>query len=162
MAKSGTYDEKTLADGSKNPKYVDLLDEDKPIANQKFACLSFVSPENVLKNREHHLFSAFLQTWDFQKSMEKYNQFLNFIIYKYNLDPIVINKDLMDFMSEEEVNLKKIDITDEYKSFLDKHEERLVNEFNEANEFQTSVRGLKVRGVYSTQAEAEARAKSLQ
>ena len=28
---------------------VDLLDEDKPVANQKFVCVSFVSPEKVLK-----------------------------------------------------------------------------------------------------------------
>jgi len=27
-----------LPDGTVNPKYVDLLDEDKPIAGQKFAC----------------------------------------------------------------------------------------------------------------------------
>ena len=33
-------------DGSNNPKYVDLLDEDKPLAGQKFACISFISPEN--------------------------------------------------------------------------------------------------------------------
>ena len=35
------------------------------------------------------------------------------------------------------------------------------DEFNEAYEFQTSVRGLKVRGSYSTQAEAEFRCKML-
>ena len=31
-------------DGSENPKYIDLLDEDKPLAGQKFACISFISP----------------------------------------------------------------------------------------------------------------------
>ena len=31
---------------------VDLLDEDKPIAEQKFACLSFVSPEKILKQKD--------------------------------------------------------------------------------------------------------------
>ena len=31
-------------DGTENAKYVDLLDEDKPIAGQKFACVSFLSP----------------------------------------------------------------------------------------------------------------------
>ena len=34
-----------------NNKYVDLLDEDKPIAGQKFACLSFISPEKILKTK---------------------------------------------------------------------------------------------------------------
>ena len=27
-------------DGTENPKYIDLLDEDKSIAGQKFVCLS--------------------------------------------------------------------------------------------------------------------------
>ena len=33
-------------------KHVDLLDEDKPIANQKFVCISFVSPEKILEKKE--------------------------------------------------------------------------------------------------------------
>ena len=31
---------------------VDLLKVDKPIAGQKFYCVSFISPENEIKNRE--------------------------------------------------------------------------------------------------------------
>ena len=44
------------ADGAKNPKYVDLLEEDKSIAGQKFVCVSFVSPENILKQKELFFF----------------------------------------------------------------------------------------------------------
>ena len=33
-------------------KLVDLLDVDKPIAEQNFACLSFVSPEYIIKNKQ--------------------------------------------------------------------------------------------------------------
>ena len=41
----------------KNDKnYVDLLDEDKSISGQKFVCLSFISPEKVLKNKELFIF----------------------------------------------------------------------------------------------------------
>ena len=47
--------ERKLDDGTDNPKYVDLLDEDKPIAGQKFVCVSFVSPENILKQKNHFL-----------------------------------------------------------------------------------------------------------
>ena len=43
---------KTNPDGSENAKYVDLLDEDRPMAGQKFACLSFISPEHVLKQKD--------------------------------------------------------------------------------------------------------------
>ena len=43
---------KLTKNGKPNPKYVDLLEEDKPIAGQKFVCVSFVSPENILKKKE--------------------------------------------------------------------------------------------------------------
>ena len=45
------FTRKVNGDGSKNPKYVDLLDEDKPISGQKFVCVSFISPENILKQK---------------------------------------------------------------------------------------------------------------
>ena len=38
-----SFERKTLSDGSSNPKYVDVLDEDKPLAGQKFSCISFLS-----------------------------------------------------------------------------------------------------------------------
>ena len=67
-------------------KYIDLLDEDKPIAGQKYVCLSFVSPEDILKDKNIFYFEKFLKHFDFKKSMDKYTQFLNFLSYKYNLD----------------------------------------------------------------------------
>ena len=57
-------------DGSLNKKYIDLLDEDKPIAGQKFACMSFISPENILKDKNIYMFEKFLKIWDFKKSKE--------------------------------------------------------------------------------------------
>ena len=79
--------------GVVNSKYIDLLEEDKPIAGQKFACLSFVSPESILKQKEHFFFEKFLHYWDYQKSMEKFIQFLNFVSFKYhvNFDKISAN-----------------------------------------------------------------------
>jgi len=67
------------SNGSVNPLYVDLLEEDKPISGQKFACVSFVSPENILKKKEHFLFEEFLKHFDFSKSVQKFTQFLNFL-----------------------------------------------------------------------------------
>ena len=44
-----SFEKRNLENGEKNPKYVDLLDQDPEIAGQKFACMSFVSPEKILK-----------------------------------------------------------------------------------------------------------------
>lgn len=147
--------------GDVNPKYIDLLEEDKPIAGQKFACLSFVSPEHILKQKDHFFFEKFLHYWDYQKSMEKFIQFLNFVSFKYHVSFDKMSADFQEFAKEEKEILQKTNIYDEYKTFLDKHEDDLDNEFNEKHNFQTSVRGLKVRGVFSTQKEAELRCQML-
>lgn len=140
---------------------VDLLDEDKPISGQKFCCVSFISPENVLKNKDLFLFQEFLKTFDFTKSMEKYEQFLQFLIFKYNLDQQSIMDDFKSFISEERKNLLKTTVEDEFKNFLDANEEHLDKTFGEQYNFRTSVRGIKVRGSFESQQEAEIRCKML-
>ena len=68
---------KENADGTEHAKYIDLLDEDKAIAGQKFVCLSFVSPEKILKQKEIFFFEEYLKNWDMNKSMDKFNHFLS-------------------------------------------------------------------------------------
>lgn len=148
-------------DGFENPKYVDLLDEDRPIAGQKFCCVSFVSPENILKQREMYFMEEFLQSWDLTKSLEKFNQFLNFVSFKYSLNFNNLYEDLQEFVKEEKNSLAVNTLNDDYKTFLDNNEERLEKQFNDVCNFQTSIRGLKVRGCFPTQQEAELRCKLL-
>lgn len=140
---------------------VDLLDEDEPISGQKFCCISFLSPENIIKQKELFLFQEFLKKFDFTKSMEKYEQFLQFIIFKYNLDQESITTDFKSFIAEERNNLIKTTIEDEYKNFVDAYEEHLEDSFNEKHSFKTSVRGIKVRGSFNSQKEAEMKCKML-
>jgi hypothetical protein len=154
---------KYLPDGKENPKYVDLLEEDKPIAGQKFVCLSFVSPEKIIKQKEEFLYEEFIKQWDFKKSMEKFSQFINFIAFKYpslSFDKLMV--DFNDFTKEEGESLKLASsISDDYKTFIDNNEEQLDQKFGELHQFQTSTRGIKVRGVFPTQGEAELRCKLL-
>jgi hypothetical protein len=146
---------------TKKQVYADLLEEDKPIAGQKFVCVSFVSPEKIIKNKELYYFQEFLKTWDFNKSMEKSLQFLNFISYKYKLNFEDLTSDFNEFVKEERNVLIESNIEDEYKTFIDQNEERLETSFNSKHNFQTSTRGLKVRGVYPSLEEAELRCKML-
>jgi len=154
---------KYLPDGKENPKYVDLLEEDKPIAGQKFVCLSFVSPEKIIKKKEEFLYEEFIKQWDFKKSMEKFSQFINFIAFKYpSLSFDKLMADFNDFTKEEGESLKLASsISDDYKTFIDNNEEQLDQKFGELHQFQTSTRGIKVRGVFPTQGEAELRCKLL-
>ena len=152
---------KILENGQINPKYIDLCDEDQPIAGQKFVCLSFVSPEKLIKQREMYMFEEFLKQWDFKKSMDKFFDFIHFISFKYSLNVENVIKDYTDFIEEEGPKIRELGAEDDYKNFLDKNEEQLTYKFQKSNEFQTSVRGLKVRGVFPTQEEAEMKCKKL-
>tara|TARA_B110000881_G_C18557459_1_gene507775 strand:- start:348 stop:1208 length:861 start_codon:yes stop_codon:yes gene_type:complete len=155
------FEKKLNSDASVNKKYIDLCDEDTPIAGQKFACMSFVSPEKILQKREVYLFNQFIKNWEFSKSMERYFEFIHFISYKHNLKAETLVGDFNDFVKEESDKLQKSGIDDDYKNFMDKQEDKLTEKFNRENAFQTSVRGVKIRGVYPSQEEAEDKCKKL-
>ena len=153
--------ERKQVNGKNNPKYVDLLEEDKPLAGQKFVCVSFVSPENIIKQKQIFYFEQFLKKWDLNKSMEKFVQFINFVSFKYNISFDDLTNDFKEFVKEEKDNLSKTSMEDDYKTFLDNNEEELEKDFGIAHNFQTSTRGLKIRGSYPTMEEAELRCKML-
>jgi len=159
IAKKLAFDRKLSKDGSPNPKYVDLLDVDKPIAAQTFGCFSFITPERILKQKEMFFFEEFLKQWEFSKSMEKFHQFINFMSFKYKLNFEDVMKDYEGFVKEERDNIIRSSIDDDYKTFMDKAEDDLEKQFNIKYNFQTSVRGFKSRGNFASQEEAELRAK---
>ena len=148
-------------ENNNDSKYVDLLDEDKPIGGQKYVCLSFVSPEDILKDKNLFYFEKFLKHFDFKKSMDKYTQFLNFLSYKYNLDFNKLSKDLEEFIIEEKDKLVETTIEDDYKSFVDNSDKKLQEQFSQLYNFQTNTRGIKIRGTFQSQQEAELRCKLL-
>jgi len=161
MSKINGFERKKMLNGDDNPKYIDLLDEDKGIAGQKFACVSFVTPDELLKQKDLFFFQHFLKHWDFTKSVQKFTQFLNFLSFKYNLNFDKIMEDFQEYTKSEKDEVTYSTIRDDYKNFLDAKEDDLEKEFNSEVDFQTNTRGVKIRGCFPTQQEAELRAKLL-
>ena len=54
----------------------DFLEEDAPIPGQKFCLLSFLSPENVLKDKNTFFFSSFLENFEYSQRAKTYEEFL--------------------------------------------------------------------------------------
>jgi len=102
-----------------------------------------------------------LKQWDFSKCMEKSLDFLNFAAYKYGLKVDDVVADFNEFVKEEETKLRAGGVDDDFKTFMDKNEDKLGEQFNRAHAFQTSVRGLKLRGVFANQDEAEMKCKKI-
>ena len=87
-------------------------------------------------------------------------KYSNYISYKYNIQINELNDELKTF-AEHEMEEMKHSVNDDYKNFVDKNENELNEEFAKEHKFQTDVRGIKVRGVFPTQQEAELRCKML-
>jgi len=154
------FDRKKQPNGKPNPKYVDSLEEDRPIRDQNFACVSFISPEKIVKQKELFMFEQFVRQWDFNKSMEKFVIFLNFLSEKFSIKFEDLTDDFKSFVDTEKENLSTT-ITGDYKTYIEKNEDDLEKKFMSDHAFQTSTRGIKIRGVYPSQEEAELRCKFL-
>lgn len=66
------------------------------------------------------------------------------------------------YVKENDKDIKKTSIKEAYDDFMFKSQTKLEEEFFAKNEFRTSIRGLKVRGVTGTHGEAVAMSKKLQ
>ena len=144
----------------------DYLEVDKPIPGQNFVCLSFVSPEKMITKKEE--FYAYHYN---QYRMKHYQELL-----KTQLEAMLdeagdsetvplekitaLRKTLKTEFENDVCNLAKY--TSNVDDFKYREEEKLNAAFDKEHSFQTSVRGLKVRGVYDTKAEADSRAAALQ
>ena len=171
-----------------NVEREDFLEEDAEIPGQKFCLLSFLSPEKVLANKDVFMFSQFLKNYEFQSRTKNLEAYLMKVVKGINtkLDAeadSLLDKDLsgaadlcrnsklridtlMDefhqFVQTNERELKESKLTDVYDDYIFANKTKLEDEFYAKNEFRTTVRGLKIRGVYGSQAEAVARSKKLQ
>ena len=103
----------------------DFLEVDDPIGGQQFVCLSFVSPEDIIQNKEAFKTAKFLQSYAKDKGM------------------------------------KFEEVYEDYLGFQYKFQDEIQRDYDKENKGQTNIRGVKIRGVYSTKEEAESRAKKL-
>jgi hypothetical protein len=122
----------------------DFLEVDKPIPGQNFACLSFVSPEKVLEDKNMYFFHNFIKFVSQDLKNKELTQ-----------EQILKNHDSL-------LNISQDKLLENYETYLYNNGKELEQQFHEKNNFKTSVRGVKVRGVYNTHREASIRAKVLQ
>jgi len=72
----------------------EYLEADKEVPGQKYVCLSFISPENVLANKDMYFFNAFLKDYEVQYKVKAYEQFLMDEVRRVS-DALSKNEDLL-------------------------------------------------------------------
>ena len=135
----------------------DFLEVDSAVPGQNYCCVSFISPENTLKQKEMFLFHKYVtqRCGEFDKKLSE-------VMEKAGSD---LSEKLQRELQTELHNQLKFTydgFKSSYDDFCYKFGDELETQFNDICNFQTNVRGVKVRGVYDTYREAEIRAKKLQ
>jgi len=119
----------------------DFLEVDSKIPGQNYACLSFVSPEKLLKQKE-----LFFTT-----------KFLDYLVN----DSTQLVQDIRVKMLNKELSPNYDNVKQLYEDWKYLKNEDIEHEFYELNDYKTTMRGVKVRGVYDSYKEATVRAQVL-
>lgn len=119
----------------------DFLEVDPKIPGQNFVCLSFVSPDKVLKQKEMYNTTKFLE-------------------HLFNAEDQYTN-DMKDRMMNKETKTDYETVKALYEDWKYTRNDKLEADFYQENDFRTTIRGLKIRGTYDTHKEATIRAQVL-
>ena len=133
----------------------DFLEQDPELRGQKFVCLSFLSPEDVIEKKEAYFFNQFLGHFANDLGMLFSNMQERFQGDQVVVDMISNLKERYDYVFQSAALQK------EYDYFKETNVSKLESEYLENNNFQTSVRGIKVRGTYESLVEAKNRCNAI-
>ena len=135
-----------------------FIEGDNSIPGQNYCLVSFLSPEEVIKDKQLYMFNRYMTQrcgeWEETviKCMEKSK-----------------GEDLKGKMERDIIEKLKLELKFTYEQFKSKFNDfqykfndQLEKDFNNLVDFKTNIRGVKVRGVYETLKEAEIKAKGLQ
>ena len=130
----------------------DYLEQDEPIRGQSFACVSFISPEDVIKSKESYFISGYLKQF-----IEKNQELLDGM---KQLFPDKVDE-IRSIQEQYASQLDPTSIYDDYSNFKLENEQSVSDKYSHENNFQTNIRGFKIRGSYDSLPEAQARAEKL-
>lgn len=133
----------------------DFLDVDPEIRNQKYACISFVSPEEIIASKDVYIIHKFLGNL----SNDTNDLFTN-LSDKFS-DNAEIKDMIKNLRDRYDYLFSNDSLQHEYQLFRDLNEADIDKEFSEKNDFRTCVRGIKLRGTYETLLDAQNRAKNI-
>ena len=146
---SNTSDSST---GLVTTKEVDYLDTDKNIRGQNYCLLSFVSPEDVIANKDAYFFSRFIE--QFGKDM---NTLFDGIQAKFP-----DSKEMIDNIKNNHLYISDAkEMNEQYNFFKSVNSADIESDYHRDNNFQKTIRGIKVRGVFDTVEEAKLRSEFL-
>lgn len=128
----------------------DLLDEDPPIKGQNYFLVSFIDPEEILKQKETFLFEKFMES-----TISELGDVIKFLENKYVDDKGIFNtiRQRYDYLTTQNFH--------EQFQYFKKNADDLEEEYYKKHDFQPTRRGFKIRGAFDSIQEAQSKCKKL-
>lgn len=166
MPRARREEESDITNKHANELEEDYLDVDRPLPGQNYFCVSFVSPEKVLQKKEKYIYYNYSKSF-FTGLHEHFDNRMAELIEKsedgmVDVSKLVELKKNLGKIAEEYISPSYDKFCEKFEDYLYRDEEKLGEAFDKENNFQTSVRGVKVRGCFDTKREADVRAAVLQ
>jgi hypothetical protein len=164
-----------------------FLRGDEEIPGQKICLISFLSPEDVLERKDTFFFQNFVNQFEMTYKNKVLEEFLAKKVQTINdnlethavefekqdlsgcadtcrksklrIDTLL--NDLNNHVKNNKNTLTSDNLEEKYQDYLYSNKVNLENEFYKKNDFKTSVRGFKIRGVFGSQEEAQAYSRQL-
>lgn len=114
--------------------------------------MSFISPEDVIKSKESYFIKEYMKTYT-KRNIELIDGLS--ILFPDKADEIRSIKEQYCVYFDNET------IVDDYKTFKLENEISISDTYAKENNYQTNIRGVKVRGCYESLQEAQGRAEIL-
>ena len=158
----------------------DYLEQDPPLRGQQYVCLSFISPEDEIQNKEVFTFNEFLKNFSSDVDALFKNMQAKFMPssqpQSVDAGPSSSSSSSpppsASYVHEQFVEASKMieavksrydyifdvnSLEQQYKHFKQINNERIDLEYSEKNDFRTNIRGVKIRGVFESILEAKNR-----
>ena len=130
----------------------DFLDQDDSIRGQNYVCMSFISPEDVIRSKEAYFIKEYMKNYTTRnKELMEGLQ----VLFPDKSDEIRSIKEQYDIYFDENA------IIDDYATFKKDNELDVSELYSKENKYQTNIRGVKIRGTYESLEEAKIRAEVL-
>lgn len=134
----------------------DYLQQDAPVRGQKYFCVSFVSPSDVVLDKQEFALRKFLESFS-RSAGEALDE-----CRAVAADAGCGAPERLDRLRQTYSHIFSGDaLLEAFRTYRDKNAESIDRDYVEAHGNRTSVCGLKVRGVYEDMESATARAEAL-
>jgi hypothetical protein len=152
----------TLPTHEDDGSQIDYLDEDPELPNQRYVIVSFISPEKVVKRKEHFFFEKFIQWMDYDWKVQGLDHFVAYLAKKHEIPIDSLMADLKEFKQTHQADIRSTDVPEKYAVFLLKHEKEIQEAFDKSVNFNCNIRGVKVRRAFPSYEESQLWCKVLQ